>query len=104
MYVEGIDYDIPPKHRKRKIKKSNHKHEYKGVLIKSDTQFGETYHYGEQCNICGKINNKRILETKRKEGSPFSIMLSQEEILDKYKDLKIVEKLTNQKSHYLRSI
>lgn len=96
MYVEGIDYDIPPKHRKRrgkrKTKKSNHKHEYKGVLIKSDTQFGETYHYGEKCNVCGKINNEKFFETKRKEGSPFSIMLSQEEILDKYKDLKIVEK------------
>lgn len=96
MYVEGIDYDIPPKYRKRqgkkKTKKSNHKHEYEGVLIKSNTQFGEKYRYGEQCNVCGKINNERYFETKRNEGSPFSTMLSQEEILDKYKDLKIVEK------------
>lgn len=96
MYVQGVDYEVPPKHKKRKGKKtsrkSNHKHNYKGVLIKSNTDFGPRFYYGEECNICGKINNERYFETEKDDKTGHYIALTQDEILEKYKHLKVVEK------------
>lgn len=91
MYNEDI-----PKYRKRKKKerpkKTDHKHDYSiEVLVEKETKFGLRYHYGQQCIICGKIDNEKIIETKPVGGKSHQ-MLTQEEIKEKYKDLQIVRK------------
>lgn len=73
-----------PKYRKRKKKvrpkKTGHKHDYSiVVLVEKETKFGPRYHYWQQCSICGKIDNEKIIETKL-VGGKFRQMLTQEEI------------------------
>lgn len=80
-----------PKHKKKKnstksisSKKSNHKHNYKRcLLVTSDDAQSADY-----CTICGKINNIKLFETERIEGSNFLKLLSREETIEKYKDLE----------------
>lgn len=70
------------------IRKSKHKHEYKDCLF-LDKSSG-MYFKGYYCAICGKIGNFTIIETVRECGR-MSRVLSQEELFDKYKSLKIKE-------------
>lgn len=91
------DYEIP-KYRKKKqkktVKKSNHKHDYsKEVLIKRKMRQGNyRYNYAKVCSICGKIGEENYFESKKVDGSNYDRLLSQEEILEKHKDLPIIEK------------
>ena len=70
-----IDNEIP-KHRKKKQSstsksstKSNHKHEYKEVLLIHN----DRPHWATVCKICGKIGDLHFCET---------------EVFEKYKDLE----------------
>lgn len=86
---------IIPKYRKRKnktVRKSDHKHEYEIVLIVYNYMDRDFYHKGEKCIICGKINNERMFEGIEIEGTNYTRMLTQEEVLEKYKDKEIVRR------------
>ena len=89
-------FDEIPKYRKKKTKKnkkSNHKHKYdKEVLIRRETNYGEMYTYARLCSICDKVGEERLFETERVKDLPFRRMLSQEEILEKYRDLPVIQK------------
>ena len=79
---------------KRKSKKDiSHKHEYKGVLIKSHEKDGiASYYYGEKCVICNKISNCILTETVPTEIPGYHRILSPEEIKNKYSHLEIIER------------
>jgi hypothetical protein len=93
-----VDYyvDMVPKHRKRKKKKtpkkSDHKHLYKDVLIKRTTSSGEDYYSATQCTICGKIGKERWLEMVKSDSGAGYRSLNNEELLEKYKECKIIDK------------
>ena len=78
-----------PKYKKKKkkqVKKSNHKHQYKQCLVYDKKM--NTLYLGDYCIICDKINNlvkPHILE------QGWSRNLSKAEILLKYKYLEIKE-------------
>lgn len=80
-----------PKHKKKKIKtvtKSNHKHVYEDCLVL--TTLLKTRHFyvkGQRCDVCGKIGELNFIETERTRKHS-GRMLSQEEVLEKYKHLK----------------
>lgn len=88
-----MDYikDEVPKYKKKvkkTVKKSKHKHIYKDCLF--FVRSSNTYRKGEYCEVCGKIGDFNLLEGVKLDNR-FSRMLSQEEILEKYKDLEIKE-------------
>ena len=79
-----------PKYRKKSTRqppvKSKHKHLYKDCLLKQADE--SKLHKSEYCTACGKIGNTLFFETKPIENG-YRIMISQEELLEKYKDLEI---------------
>lgn len=88
-----MDYikDEIPKHKKKvkkTVKKSKHKHIYKDCLFFERNS--NEYKKGEYCEVCGKIGDFKLFEGVR-INNRLSRMLSQEEILEKYKDLEIKE-------------
>lgn len=94
----NIPDDIP-KHRKKSTKrppkKSRHKHTYEECLLNVEYEmdgasFGNVL-MSEYCTICGKIGNKKMLETTKENSSGFRRLLNNDEILEKYKDLKVFE-------------
>lgn len=78
-----------PKYQKRSTrqppKKSKHKHLYKDCLLKSKEG---RFHKSEYCSICGKIGETWFFETKPSETGR-SVILTQEELYEKYKNLEI---------------
>jgi hypothetical protein len=79
-----------PKYRKKSTRqppvKSKHKHLYKDCLLK---KIDENKAYkSEYCTVCGKIGKTLFFETKPFKNG-YRIMISQEELLSKYKDLEI---------------
>lgn len=92
--------DETPKYRKKRKKntpeKSDHKHDYLiEVLVEKEFKDRtKRYHYGRQCSICGKLGHEKIIETELEPCSnSLYRMLNQEEILEKYKGLKIIKEL-----------
>lgn len=63
------------------------------VLIKRKEDGKFRYCYGEVCKICGRIKTERVFDTKRIEGQNYYRILSQDEILEKYDNLPIIEKI-----------
>lgn len=83
--------DEIPKYKKKSKKavaKSKHKHIYKDCLI-LDKSSGR-YHKSVYCTICGKIGDTSIIETVSLSNRMYRV-LSQEELLDMYKDLEVKE-------------
>lgn len=93
-------YDEPPKHKKRSQrkspKKSKHKHLYEPCLLWEDDSvvgignvvIGGVYK-AKYCTVCGKIGNVKISESVPTEIPGYNRALTTEEMLDKYKDLKV---------------
>lgn len=79
----------------KSAKKSNHKHIYKDVLVKSyNSIYGEvTPHYGlgKQCKICGRIVQTHYFLTKKCAGSSSRVIMTQSEILAAYANLEVVD-------------
>ena len=93
-YSEFLEEKETPykKKKKKSVKKSNHKHQYQECLIKWDNH----YHAGERCFVCGKIGDLKFFETiPYREG--ISRLLTQEEILEKYKNLECFDYKTGEK-------
>jgi hypothetical protein len=65
--------------------KANHKHQYVPCLLRDDKYFNSC-HYSEYCTICGKIHDKA---TRYLEIGPNNVMLTPNEIMDKYRGLPI---------------
>lgn len=87
MYIN----DEIPKYKKKSnktVKKSKHKHLYKECLILDKSSGG--YSKASYCTVCGKIGDIGVIETV-KISNRLSRVLSQEELLDMYKDLEIKE-------------
>ncbi len=84
------NYDEIPKYRKKKssksksANKSDHKHQYKDCLLVDEEN---RPHKAQYCKICGKINNIIFFETERVD-ERFRRMLTDNEVLQKYKDLE----------------
>ena len=78
-----------PKYKKKKnktIKKSSHKHEYKECLVYVDEVIG--YFLCEYCVKCNKVKEVKLVSTEDEElGSGHLRLLSNKEMLKKYKDL-----------------
>ena len=93
-----------PKHRRRREKhppkKSKHKHIYDvHVLFVRHTNhhwFREYHFSGNLCSICGKVGDTNLFELDEN-----SRMMSGEEIVEKYKDLPMVEYSWEQKFYKL---
>lgn len=87
--LDAIEVAEEPKHIKRKIKKkiekSSHKHEYQFCLLEDDKYVMKA----KYCTICGKINNRYLLETSEVPGKNYGILLSNEEIKMKYSKLRL---------------
>ena len=84
-----IDNEIP-KHRKKKQSsasksstKSNHKHEYKEVLLIHN----DRPHWATVCKICGKIGDLHFFETERTDQGYYR-SLDFDEVFERYKDLE----------------
>lgn len=89
------DKEIPKYRKKRKkknVKKSDHKHQYIDVLIRRKNKESFWYSHGKVCKVCGRIGEERYFETEEVEGKGYFRCLTQEELLEKYKDLPIFEK------------
>lgn len=90
MIREDIEVPRYRKPRNKTVKKSDHKHDYYNVIVKVIHKDINYHCYGRKCRICGKIITESfIMEVT--EDERFYKMLSPEEILEKYKDLEIVE-------------
>lgn len=95
--IYDFEEELVPRHRKKsnkKVKKSNHKHVYEPCLIMWDGHLSS----GTHCSICGKIGDMKFFETERCEDRPHvHRMLSQKEILEKYKDLECYDYKTTER-------
>lgn len=84
------------KHKKKSAakgrKRSNHKHEYYEVLVKWMFKDLVMYFLGKKCKYCDILKENINACLEREEGKPWSRMLSDEEMLEKYKDLEVIEK------------
>lgn len=76
------------KKTKVKPKKSNHKHIYEQVLVHYEDF--STICRADRCTICGKINNVDTGTCVNVENGHYRA-LTNEEILEKYKDLPLIE-------------
>ncbi|HHW79629.1 MAG TPA: hypothetical protein GX742_02370 [Acholeplasmataceae bacterium] len=89
-----LDFEIPKykkRSKKRKASKSDHKHDYSiEVLIKRNSRYGERYHYANRCRVCGKTGEEKFFESQKINENYFRV-LTQKEILEKYKDLPVIE-------------
>lgn len=82
-----------PKHKKkahRSVKKSKHKHLYEICLVKSIT-----ISKGTRCSICGKIGTYSFFEFEDADNGNFRKLLSKDEVLEKFKVLKIYDEKGN---------
>lgn len=80
-----------PKYKKKSnktTKKSNHRHDYIDCLLLDKSS--NHYHASQYCSICGKIGETKFLESEETpEG--YHHILSDSEIVEKYKDYEIKE-------------
>lgn len=93
--------DEIPKYKKKSqktIKKSNHRHTYKPCLLYDVNR--DSHHKSEYCTICGKIGETKFFESAETVNG-FSRGLTQEELLQKYKDLEIKDILDLFKDKYV---
>lgn len=96
MYLDKFDDSIPrhkKKASKKKVNKSDHKHIYdKEVLIKSNSAF-DKHHYSHAkiCSLCNKVGEEKFFISEKIEGSNYYRMLTANEVLEKYKNLEIIE-------------
>lgn len=85
------DNDIP-KYRKKRVKetpqKSKHKHiyDYQVLFHRVNNSGQEFYFSGYLCSVCGKRGDATFFET---DGN--GVWLKNDEILEKYKGLEIIE-------------
>ena len=83
-----------PNYKKKKVSKkterAKHKHTYEFGLctIVGEKEFKRNYMRVEYCTICGKIYNRYILESEDVPGKKVHRVLTNEEIYEKYKNLK----------------
>lgn len=91
-----------PKYKKKKnktVKKSGHKHEYKECLVYVDEVNG--YLLCEYCVKCNKVKGVKLVSTEDEElGNGHLRLMSNKEILKKYKDLPM-RRIKNLDSKYL---
>ena len=91
-----------PKYKKKKnktVKKSSHKHEYKECLVYINEVNG--YYLCEYCVKCNKVKGVKLVSEKdEKLGEGYSRLLSNKEMLKKYKNLPI-RRMNNLGSKYL---
>lgn len=85
--------DIPKYKKKSKkggTKKSNHKHEFEDVLLIREFGGRSSHVMGKRCIHCGLIRDKNWFISERTSEGLYR-MLSDEEILEKYKDLPCID-------------
>ena len=91
-----------PKYKKKKnktVKKSGHKHEYKECLVYVDEVNG--YFLCEYCVKCNKVIGVKLISEEDKEsGEGHLRLMSNKEILKKYKNLPM-RRIKNLDSKYL---
>jgi len=93
MFIDNDEDTIyKKKSKKPATKKTNHKHDYsETVLIRRVYNGNESYHSAKRCSICQKTSCMNFFETIPYMGnSKLNIMLNEKEILEKYKDVPIV--------------
>jgi len=90
--------EIPKYRKKRKStiskakRKSRHEHIYKECLfLCQNNKFSRSIYRGTYCSICGEIGNVHFFESEQVKGRAFYRMLNSNEILEKYKNLEILE-------------
>lgn len=91
--IENYDEDVKHKRKKesntsKSNKKSNHKHIYEDCLLIENNKYVYKVQY---CTICGKRNNTKWFDFSPLENEKFLQLLSNDEKLEKYKDLKRFE-------------
>jgi hypothetical protein len=79
-------YKIKGKKQKKTSTKSKHKHTYEECLLLSEDKVCRATY----CTLCGKIGDRFIFETVP-YNDRFNRMLTDEEIIEKYKHLKSFE-------------
>lgn len=80
-----------PKYKKKStktVKKSKHKHTYKNCLIYDKNL--KQHFVGEYCTVCNKIGSFKMSDTAS-HGNNYSRILSEEELVEKYKDYEVRE-------------
>lgn len=100
---ELIGENLDTKYRKRMksnrssaARKSDHKHEYKKSLFRYkwispiDGQEKTRIAIGEYCTICGRISNMKYTVTEKIDGSPMYRALSDNELIERHKNLDIL--------------
>ncbi len=75
--------------KKRKTPKSKHKHIYEKCIIESEDLLIPSI--GLRCKRCGKIRILDILPSEKCADGSGYMMLTADEIYEKYKELKIVK-------------
>ena len=91
-----------PKYKKKKnktVKKSSHKHEYKECLVYINEVNG--YYLCKYCVKCNKVKEVKLVSEKdEKLDEGYSRLLSNKEMLKKYKNLPM-RRMNNLDSKYL---
>lgn len=90
-FYDAAAQDQPSNGKKKikvKPKKSNHKHIYEQVLVHYDDLFSICQ--ADRCVICGKINNVHTGICIKSESGHYR-HLTNEEILEEYKNLPLIE-------------
>lgn len=80
----------------KKKKKSNHKHDYKEVLLRVTFsnpltgKLNKRLHLGKKCSVCGQIKETTWFITEKLDNGQ-SRQLTYDEIIKKYPDYEIVD-------------
>ena len=80
----------------KKKKKSNHKHDYKEVLLRVTFsnpftgKLNKELHLGKKCSVCGQIKETTWFITEKLDNG-LSRQLTYDEIIKKYPDYEIVD-------------
>lgn len=84
------------KSTQKKKKKSDHKHDYKEVLLRVTYsnpftgKLNQRLHLGKKCSVCGLIKETKWFITES-TGDGYSRELTYDEIIKKYPDYEIVD-------------
>lgn len=95
-YREEHEYTMPyvAKVKKKKPKKSDHKHNYQPCIFKQINPYNyrEDFVGGTYCTICGKIGNKVLFETEDSDyGYSSIIFMTEKQAIEKYGNVPIFE-------------
>lgn len=98
-YIE--DKEVPKyrkKSKKKNVKRSNHKHQYKRSLL--HILDSDSYYLCDYCEICGKIKDFFWDYEKDEDGRLYTVF-TDEQLLNRYRDIYEIKEINTYKDKYV---